>query len=59
MTSKHYFLAVILVFFLAPSPSYGQNNRLNTSNQIGWYTYFGTFKPVSDTHLTLPTKRIV
>ncbi len=44
MTSKHYFLAVILVFFLAPSPSYGQNNRLNTSNQIGWYTYFGTFK---------------
>ena len=44
MTCKHYFLAVILVFFLAPSPSFGQNNRLNTSNQIGWYTYFGTFK---------------
>jgi hypothetical protein len=44
MTCKHYFLAVILVFFLAPSPSFGQNNRLNNSNQIGWYTYFGTFK---------------
>lgn len=22
----------------------GQNNRLNTSNTIGWYNYFGTFK---------------
>lgn len=44
MTCKHYLLAIILVFFLAPLPSFGQNNRLNTSNQIGWYTYFGTFK---------------
>jgi hypothetical protein len=44
MTYKHYLLAIILVFFLAPLPSFGQNNRLNTSNQIGWYTYFGTFK---------------
>ena len=25
----------------------GQNNRLNTNNNIGWYNYFGTFK-VSD-----------
>ena len=22
----------------------GQNNRLNTNNNIGWYSYFGTFK---------------
>ena len=22
----------------------GQNNRLNTNNNIGWYNYFGTFK---------------
>lgn len=44
MTTKHYFLAILLFFFLAPAPSFAQNNRLNTSNQIGWYTYFGTFK---------------
>jgi len=44
MTCKHYLFAVVLFFFLAPPPSFGQNNRLNTSNQIGWYTYFGTFK---------------
>jgi opacity protein-like surface antigen len=25
----------------------GQNNRINTNNNIGWYNYFGTFK-VSD-----------
>lgn len=44
MTCKHYLLAVALFFFLAPSPSFGQNNRLNTTNQIGWYAYSGTFK---------------
>ncbi len=44
MTNKQYLFAVILFFFLAPPPSFGQNNRLNTSNQIGWYAYFGTFK---------------
>jgi hypothetical protein len=44
MTCKHYLFAAILFFFLAPPPTFGQNNRLNTSNQIGWYTYFGTFK---------------
>jgi hypothetical protein len=44
MNGKHYFLALILFFFLAPPASFGQNNRLNTSNQIGWYSYFGTFK---------------
>lgn len=44
MTYKQHLFAVILFFFLAPPHSFGQNNRLNTSNQIGWYTYFGTFK---------------
>lgn len=44
MTYKRYLFAVILVFFLDPSPSFAQNNRLNTSNQIGWYAYIGTFK---------------
>jgi len=44
MTCKHYLFAVILFFSIAPSPTLGQNNRLNTSNHIGWYTYFGTFK---------------
>jgi hypothetical protein len=24
--------------------AFGQNNRLHTSNTIGWYNYFGTFK---------------
>lgn len=24
--------------------AFGQNNRINTSNTIGWYNYFGTFK---------------
>ena len=24
--------------------SFGQNNRLNTCNNIGWFNYFGTFK---------------
>ena len=44
MTTKHYILAIVLFFFLSPLPSFAQNNRLNTSNQIGWYAYFGTFK---------------
>ena len=33
---------VFLLFF--SSKLLGQNNRLNTSNTIGWYNYFGTFK---------------
>ncbi|MES2592573.1 MAG: DUF2490 domain-containing protein [Bacteroidota bacterium] len=32
-----------ILYFLAAA----QNNRLNTSNNIGWYNYFGTFK-ISD-----------
>ena len=33
---------IFLLFF--SSKLLGQNNRLNTSNTIGWYNYFGTFK---------------
>ena len=32
------------ILFLIFQPSFGQNNRLNTNNNIGWYNYFGTFK---------------
>ena len=32
------------ILFLAGQVSFGQNNRLNTNNNIGWYNYFGTFK---------------
>lgn len=35
-------LAIILSVFV--QHSIGQNNRLNTNNNIGWYNYFGTFK---------------
>lgn len=39
----------ILLFFvvfltIGMHNAMGQNNRLNTSNTIGWYNYFGTFK---------------
>ncbi|MCM0042150.1 MAG: DUF2490 domain-containing protein [Algoriphagus sp.] len=44
MKSKHFVLAVILFFFLSSTLVFAQTNRLKTSNQIGWYTYFGTFK---------------
>lgn len=36
-------LLSILIFAYSPK-SIGQNNRINTSNSIGWYNYFGTFK---------------
>ena len=31
-------------YFLIGVQGFGQSNRLNTSNSIGWYNYFGTFK---------------
>ena len=34
---------IILLMFLT-SKLLAQNNRLNTNNSIGWYSYFGTFK---------------
>lgn len=39
---KLIFFAV--VFFISIQYAFGQNNRLNTYNSIGWYNYFGTFK---------------
>jgi hypothetical protein len=32
------------IFFISIQYTFGQNNRLNTSNNIGWFNYFGTFK---------------
>lgn len=36
------FIAVILVTLSINM--FGQNNRINTPNTIGWYNYFGTFR---------------
>jgi len=44
MTSRNFIFAVILFFFLSPLQSFAQNNRITTTNKIGWYAYFGTFK---------------
>jgi opacity protein-like surface antigen len=36
---------IIIIFCLGCFQlAIGQNNRLNTNNNIGWYNYFGTFK---------------
>ena len=37
-------LLFVLILTINVSGVYGQNNRLKTSNNIGWYNYFGTFK---------------
>ena len=37
-------IALTLISVCLKNNSYAQNNRLNTSNNIGWYNYFGTFK---------------
>ena len=41
-----YKIKILLIFFILGifQQSYAQNNRLNTSNNIGWYNYFGTVK---------------
>lgn len=44
MKCYRYLFSFFFVFFLFPKESFGQNNRISTSNSIGWYTYFGTFK---------------
>jgi hypothetical protein len=42
---KRYLIVFISALLLAFTHSTsGQNNRINTSNNIGWYNYFGTFK---------------
>jgi hypothetical protein len=41
------FRILFLIFIVLGSyrlPVFAQNNRLNTSETIGWYNYFGTFK---------------
>lgn len=40
---KKWLLCGSFVLFLT-IPLQGQNNRLNTYHQIGWYNYFGSFK---------------
>jgi hypothetical protein len=44
MNVRRSIFCTIVVLGLFFNPTFGQNNRLNTANQIGWYTYFGTFK---------------
>jgi hypothetical protein len=44
MKVKRDVFCMLIILCIFSFPSFGQNNRLNTSNQIGWYTYFGTFK---------------
>lgn len=41
-----YKIKILFIFFILGifQQSYAQNNRLNTSNNIGWYNYFGTVK---------------
>ena len=34
----------MVILFISVQYAFGQNNRLNTNNNIGWYNYFGTFK---------------
>jgi opacity protein-like surface antigen len=39
------FTLLFTAFLLtSTSTTFGQNNRLNTNNNIGWYSYVGTFK---------------
>lgn len=39
------FILLFTAFLLtSTSTTFGQNNRLNTNNNIGWYSYVGTFK---------------
>lgn len=35
---------VAIALLLLAQQTFGQNSRLITTNQIGWYNYFGTFK---------------
>jgi Protein of unknown function (DUF2490) len=37
-------ISIVAVLCWCCLNSFAQNNRLNTSNSIGWYNYFGTFK---------------
>lgn len=39
-----FFLLFTAFLLTGTSSAFGQNNRLNTNNSIGWYSYVGTFK---------------
>ena len=41
---KYIFLFFTVFVFVNVHTSLGQNSRIHTSNTIGWYNYFGTFK---------------
>lgn len=42
---KKYLLILFTTFFLMSiHNAFGQKNRINTNNNIGWYNYFGTYK---------------
>lgn len=43
MNIKNYLFS-ILFFIWGLQSVIGQNNRINTGNNIGWYNFFGTFK---------------
>jgi len=42
MSIKNYLWTILLVGGL--QSAVGQNNRIHTNNEIGWYNFFGTFK---------------
>ena len=44
MMKKKIFLFFTAFFLIGIHNTFGQNNRLNTNNNIGWFNYFGTFK---------------
>jgi Protein of unknown function (DUF2490) len=41
---NRFLLLALFAFTLTTTNVFSQNNRLNTSETIGWYNYFGTFK---------------
>ena len=44
MMKKRILLFFTAFLFIGIHNTFGQNNRLNTNNTIGWFNYFGTFK---------------
>jgi hypothetical protein len=42
--NKNFSICIIVVLLSSVQNTFGQNNRLNTNNTIGWFNYFGTFK---------------
>lgn len=37
-------IKILLLIITISNYAFSQNNRINTSEEIGWYNYFGTFK---------------